>query len=577
MWWLDVAWTLPGRVAVGGRSFCPWLLLTESNPLKRQQTFSFSKKVPRRGGMETDWSALTIATSSVPEPSPDASDCDSYHPSVDGRWCLSDFQGQRWRYHIEWGHDDLDLLPGNENDDTRRAVVWAYCRLPNEDRATRRAREAARRAAREAGHHLPEDDDPAVQTIIFAHIRLVAGIVGRWTRKFLDAKARGMEARGQVALATLRAGKRIRWAGIKRIDKKLDALAQKAESLEKRRAKAFDKIKTEIQEKIKADGVEKLVVSAPDKPSYNKVGERQWYMWQNATAKLCSIRRKRDALERKRWLAMANMHVPKQPRGKCGATIAEELFAECLLKLVKLVPLLPRLGKRYEWDAYDAPDHIARYVRKVATNAIWDYVKANRPDRKSAQRHFAHLRRWKEENNNWTAYYEAVGDGESPHEDDADDNTESVYDGNTCYVAQSSGSGIVELEEQEYVSHTIDLVCDDIKDRLLLTMKREGVLTEDEIGELLDLGVKRVSMRWWRMREKFVELFELSRREGWNQEEHSKRVTRDPKKRTLAEELVASWRSPIRPISYVPAPHFPLSPIANALLNATRTATSAHA
>ena len=148
-------------------------------------------------------------------------------------------------------------------------------------------------------------------------------------------------------------------------------------------------------------------------------------------------------------------------------------------------------------------------------------------------------------------------DGDSPYENNSDLSADTLYSANACYVAQSSMSGVVELEEQEFLTHAIKTVCRDFKDPLLLTMKREGMLSEDEIAEMLDLSVKQVHKRWWRMRKELVKLFELHRRKcNEGEKEKSKHCTQDKKERKRAEKFVASWRTPVKPVSHVPAPHF---------------------
>ena len=620
----------------------------ESPPLEDQTPISEGEWY-----ITTDAPPVMIVTSPVPdppvpEPAPDAFDYDPWHPITDGRWGLWDFQGQRWLYQIEWGRRDPDLLPGcssqeeektplsqpgemaiteaspnplgdavlapasaketpsdaHADDYTRLAVIWAYRHLPNENRATRNAKEAVRRAAREAIEKeaieadefdlkktqkkvrriLPlENVDPAVETIVFAHVRLLASIVGGWIKKFLDAKAVGMETRRQISLARIRFGNQIRLSkckGLKgldpkaarrkrakslekrtaeafgKIDRKLNDFDRQLEALEQRRTKTLQKLKARIQKKMKAEGIERIEVRG--KPLYQKAGQRQWYILEKTVKELNIVRRERDALERKRWLAAANRYLPKQPKGPCGATIADQLFAECLFKLFRLVPLLPRLGKREQWDADDVPDHIARYVRTVAKHAILDYIKANKLGKPSEIRHYLHLRRWREENHNRITCYEPMGaGGDSPYENNSDLSADTLYTGNACYVAQSSQSGVVELEEREFLTHALKTVCRDFKDPLLLTMKREGMLSEDEIAEMLDLSVKQVHKRWWRMRKELVKLFELHRRKcNEGEKEKSKHCTQVKKERKRAEEIVASWRTPVKPVAYVPAPHF---------------------
>ena len=58
-----------------------------------------------------------------------------------------------------------------------------------------------------------------------------------------------------------------------------------------------------------------------------------------------------------------------------GATIAEELFAEGLLKLVETVPSLPSLGRKNKWD-YEAPERILYYLTRAVKSGIYDCYRA---------------------------------------------------------------------------------------------------------------------------------------------------------------------------------------------------------
>lgn len=505
----------------------------------------------------------------VPEPPPHACDHDTYH--------RFDFRGYKWRYHVEWGYADPDLLPADANDDTWQSVVEAFRHLPDEDRATRKANEEARREAREAAKKAaieadkedvkgkpkkaipsqPQGNvDPAVETIVLAFVKLVAFRVKKWTEKYLDKKTNKLETNGQVALAGLRAGNRLREERIKKIGTKLDALAEKGETFEERRAKGFREIKARFLEKMRAEGVPRVMVSVRGEPSYRNARERPWYVWRKSTAKVYSIRRKRAALERRRELAIRWMHPSKKAPSKGGATIAEELFAEGLLKLDKLVPLLPKLGRRYRWDPDEAPDHIAHYLTTAVNNAIWDYREAASRFRGPPEKSLVPALKRKKANEYRRTIHRVVGD----------DTDECLYDGNTRYLVQCNRSGVVELEEQEYFQHALDAVCHDDNDKRLLWMKEQGIFTEDEIAEAVDLSVGEVNERLWRMRGELEELFELRRRKCWNKGETSKRASRDPEDRKLAQQLMARvryWKQ--HPRSAVPAPHILILPATRAL------------
>ena len=130
-------------------------------------------------------------------------------------------------------------------------------------------------------------------------------------------------------------------------------------------------------------------------------------------------------------------------------------------------------------------------------------------------------------------------------------NPEWLYDGNTRYVLECDRSGIAAMEQQEYMQWAINQVCHDHKDRPLLWMKEQGIFTESEIGEVLDLKEKQIRKRLRRMRKELEELFELRRRDcdkekkdddKKEKEECSKRVAKNSEKRKLGEEFMARWR-----------------------------------
>jgi len=517
-----------------------------------------------------------VPTPPVPEPPPDACDQSAYFPKDPERWGRYDFQGYRWGYKVEWGYSDPDLLPPDANDDTWQSVVEAHRHLPDEDRATRKAKEEARRQARDAAKNeaikADEEDvkgkpkkaisslppgnvDPAVETIVLAFVKLVGYRVEKWIEKCLDKKARRLEKIRQTSLTPLRAGRRLSDERIKKTDEKLNALDTKKEIFAERRAKAFTETKARLLEEMKADGIERMSVNIHGRPSYRRASEKL----RKSAATLHDIRRKKATLERRRDIAIRWMHPPRKPKSDGGVTIAEELFAEGLLKLVKLVPLLPRLGRRYKWDRDEAPDHIAHYLTETVDNSIKDYHKAAIRFRKPPKKSRASALVRKKADEYRKTIHRVVGDIDNERDD-------CLYDGNTRYVVQCNRSGIVELEEQEYFQHALDAVCHDDNDKLLLWMKEQGIFTEDEISEALDLGVKEINKRWWRMRGDLEEMFELRRRKCWNRGETSKRVSRDPEDRKLAQELMARvryWKQ--HPPSAVPAPHILILPGARAL------------
>ena len=95
-------------------------------------------------------------------------------------------------------------------------------------------------------------------------------------------------------------------------------------------------------------------------------------------------------------------------------------------------------------------------------------------------------------------------------------------------------------------------------------MKEEGIFTEGEIGEVLELKEKQIRKRLRRMKKELEDLFGLRRRncDKDEKEECCKRVTKNPEKRKLGEEFMARWRDAKQAAhSVVPTPHFLLLPM----------------
>ena len=87
---------------------------------------------------------LEIVLPSVPLPAPQGRS-----RRLDAAHGRPPIQEQR-RYHVEWRGDDSDLYSDDKTGDTWLTVFFAYLHLPDENKATRKAKVAARRAAREA-------------------------------------------------------------------------------------------------------------------------------------------------------------------------------------------------------------------------------------------------------------------------------------------------------------------------------------------------------------------------------------------------------------------------------------------
>ena len=516
-------------------------------------------------GPDGDWKIVEgppveIALWPALEPVPGASDSDL--PTADGP-SAGDSQEQGWRYHVEWRSRDPDLLAADATAETWLGVLFAYLHLPDEDRATRKAKEAARRAARESAKQQAieadefdtkktpkqypafpiEDVDPAIETIIFAFLKLVAYRVETWINEYLDRTAIALENAGQAALAEIRAGNRLSIKQISELDEELQAIDEQEKTLEMEKAAAFDEIKASIWEKKRAERVERIEVIIRGRASPEIASERPWYILQQATEALFDIRWRKAALERKRRLALLWLDAPKS-QGKGGATIAEELFAEGLLKLVKIVPTLPSLGKRKEWG-YEAPDYIAYYLTGAVDNAIYDYRDAADRFRGPPKDSIAPvLGRTKGNEYRRTIH---IVRRNAPSANSA----EHLYDGNTRYFVQCNRSGVVELEEQEYMQWAIDHVCRDNKDQALLWMKEEGIFTQQEMADILDLTIGEVRDRCDSMRKELEKLFGLSRRrnplpvkeDAERQKERSKRASRKPEEQRRAQEYLAHWQA----------------------------------
>lgn len=268
-----------------------------------------------------------------------------------------------------------------------------------------------------------------------------------------------------------------------------------------------------------------------------------------------------------------------------------ELFSDALYKLLKIVPRLREAGKKHGWDAWDAPNHMGSYLgasvkrqffknlnkRVLKHDATIVYLE-NKPRPKSmpgmpttavgflnlypASRPGTRLTKKETENECQPIRPPSMVKGQF------------VY---STYYDDLTPDTILEMREEEArptrtYREEIDYICRDIFDRLLLTMKREGILNETEMGILYGMERHVVNRRLARLHVAMQEVL------GFNPEVCAARCKRDktrikPKrcakkveKRRLAEEFVASWQSPAQPAihSVVPAPHFLSSPTADA-------------
>ena len=246
---------------------------------------------------------------------------------------------ERRRYHIEWRGYHTDLYLDDKTDDTWLTVLFAYLHLPDENKATRKAKVAARRAAREAAKqrdiaadkhdtrpppkkkfvfywppfapqtpkkYLPppiEDVDPNVETVTIAYVPMVTMIVETWIEKHFDQQTQAREIAGQAALGRIRAGNRLSEKRMKEIDEELNVLDKREKTLADERAKALGEVNTQLLEEMRAEGIERARVIVRGEPSDMASDEhRRWGILQNATAMLCDVRWRKAALERKRRL-----------------------------------------------------------------------------------------------------------------------------------------------------------------------------------------------------------------------------------------------------------------------------------
>jgi hypothetical protein len=240
-------------------------------------------------------------------------------------------------------------------------------------------------------------------------------------------------------------------------------------------------------------------------------------------------------LEQQGKQAILTQKAGKKTKQKGGATIGEDLFSVGLLKIVRLVRLLPRIGKRYAWDDWEAPGHIGRYAGECAKNAIKDYLRKERQDRRHI---LGYLQR--------RHTLPKAGRIKSGEVDDVD---QLFCNGAPCVAFSTDGSDELAIFQPAEVKDALDHACRDIIDRLLLTMKRNGVLTETQMGQLYGLTRDQVNDRLGRLVRDLQDALALERQPA------RKRCSRKPEERRLAEEVVASWQCPAKR-SVVPPPHF---------------------
>jgi RNA polymerase sigma factor (sigma-70 family) len=287
-------------------------------------------------------------------------------------------------------------------------------------------------------------DRLAVESIILAHVGYIHAIVYKWMEKHLGDDAVRLEQRGKEALLSLRSGK------------------------ETKKAKTTKKTK-----------------------------------------------RTKKTKETKK----------AAPKG--GATIAEDLFSIGLLTLVEVVPVLPDVGRKGNWDELDAPDRIAPYLGTAASNAIKDYLDAEAGDHERIKdylagqegQHDAEGRRvivpWafpKEKDLLDQEFGVCVARPHVPRKDKEEKEEEKEREDRPTYLeprpraiyhAQNPDLILQAKEAKERserrVRLALDHACKDVIDRLLLTMKREGKLTERQMGDQVELSRDQVHRRLHRL------------------------------------------------------------------------------
>lgn len=260
-----------------------------------------------------------------------------------------------------------------------------------------------------------------------------------------------------------------------------------------------------------------------------------------------------------------------------------DLFSMALLLLTEIVPSMKVTGEKYKWDDWESPAHMASYLgtsiwnqlsedfrkRQKEHKGILEYLELKpRPSKKIPSHFFSE---------GYHCIHTAVPQNKSEKMEDAEDAAESEETQTRKRAIDTSVPNwmpydymtpdkIMESQERPKwqkatFGEMLDAVCVDIYDRLLLTMKRKGTLSEAEMGELYGLSRDNVNRRIARLHSALQE--ELGYDPDMcskHQSQTGKRCTRQPDERQLAKEVLASWRCPIEPDStgVVPAPHFPM-------------------
>jgi hypothetical protein len=209
------------------------------------------------------------------------------------------------------------------------------------------------------------------------------------------------------------------------------------------------------------------------------------------------------------------MHL--EPQGY--ATIAEEWFSIALLKLLQVVkgdrakgkndektPGLRSIGKEHGWDDWDEPKHIAKYLGKAVRNEIWRCYKTQEKVRRRTVLHLlkshsfekaGRVKRGEIEQEEQVSCQSGpcVAFHEETPERVAAENEALNRALAECAKARAlakhprkraRGRALSERDRNRALAD-----CDtfDIFDRLLLTMKRENLLSQKKMGE--QLGLKR--------------------------------------------------------------------------------------
>lgn len=192
------------------------------------------------------------------------------------------------------------------------------------------------------------------------------------------------------------------------------------------------------------------------------------------------------------------------------ASIAEDWFSMALLKMVRVVvgdrkrkgkksqeeqeesetPDLRSVGRQHGWDnrEVDAPKRIAKYLATAVRNEIWQAVNKE----KKAAEHLLIYALKRE------CFYK--GGKIIQGNEDKFHKAETVRGDRGQYVAYHEETPEKTLLERESFDVACDVACDDIYDRLILLMKRDGA-TQTRIGKELQLSRGQVQRRLKKIRE----------------------------------------------------------------------------